>query len=259
MKIGIQVLAYNCHNTIEEVLNPWIKMKDRYDIKIWVGSGQFRIYKELGYQNKNSETLSVLNELLNKKEIDFIFTPNEENLLSDHETRNMCIEYFKNNDIDLMVVLDSDEFYTEQEVVNYLNFVEENDQFTLYKTVFKNLISDGSHYLDWERYSSAKIKSFGGISHYYFDGHWSFIGTDGNNVEYRQTPTTTVPKNLVNPIHDTWTNNRKGSGDDHIKSKVKYQEKYYSHQSGWKWNEESQTIEVNTIMWGDNLPEIKKL
>lgn len=259
MKIGIQVLAYNCHDTIEEVLNPWIRLKNKYDIKIWVGSGQFRIYKEMGYENKNFKTLDVLYKLYENNKIDFIFTPDESNLLDDHQTRNHSIEFFKQNDIDLMVVVDSDEFYSDREVELYLEFIENNPQYTLFKTVFKNLVQDGNHYIEWERYSSAKIKEYGGISHYYFDGHWSFQGEDGNHIEYRWVPTITIPKELVNPIHDTWTNNRKGSGDNHIKSKIEYQEKYYSHQSGWRWNEETSKLELNELVWGDDLPEIKSL
>lgn len=259
MKIGIQVLAYNCHNTIEEVLNPWINLKSDYDIKIWVGSGQFRIYKELGYINENGPTLEVLYELLEKQKIDFIFTTDESNLLSDHETRNESIDFFKKNDIDLMVVLDSDEFYQEDEVKIYFDYIQKNPEFTLFKTVFKNLIKDGYEYIEWERYSAARIKNFGGISHYYFDGHWSFEGENGENVEYRWTPTTTIPKELVHPIHDTWTNKRKGSGHNHIRSKIEYQEKYYSHPSGWRWDEENQNIQFNEIMWNGNIPEIKKL
>ena len=39
MKIGIQILAYNCAGTFENLIKPWVKLKNKYDIKIWVGSG----------------------------------------------------------------------------------------------------------------------------------------------------------------------------------------------------------------------------
>lgn len=258
MKIGIQVLAYNCQNTIEEVLNPWIKLKSEYDIKIWVASGQFRIYQELGYANENGPTLEVLYNLLENQKIDFIFTPDESNLLDDHETRNKSIDFFKKNDVDLMVVLDSDEFYKEDEVKTFFDYIQKNPEYTLYMTVFKNLIKDGTEYIEFERYTAARIKNFGGISHFYFDCHWSFKGENGENVEYRWTPTTTIPKELVHPIHDTWTNKRRGSGHHHIISKIEYQKRYYSHEPGWKWNEEKQSIEINEIVF-ETLPEIKKL
>ena len=259
MKIGIQVLAYNCHNTIEDVLNPWFKVKKDYDIKIWVGSGQFKIYQELGYENKNKPTLEILEKLLESKKIDCLFTPNSDNLLADHTTRHKSIEYFKENDIDLMIQLDSDEFYSDEEVSNFLEFIKNNKEHTCYNVFYKNLVTDGSHYWEWERFAAAWIKKHGGILKYYWDAHWVFLGEDENNIEYRWVPTISVPKELVHPIHDTWTNHRKGSGADHIKSKIEYQEKYYSHQSGWKWNEETQCIEINESVWDGNIPEIKKL
>lgn len=266
MKIGIQTLAYNCHNVIEEVLNPWINLKNQYDVKIWVGSGQFKIYKDLGYENKNEDTLKILNRLLSEKKIDYLFTPDKNNLLGDHTTRDKSVQYFIDNDIDLMIQLDSDEFYTEDEVKNYINFIESNSGYTCYNTVFKNLIGDGSKYNEWSRFSAARIKEHGGISHYYYDCHWSFNGdkkvvdgiTSGSNVEYRWVPTKTIPKELVHPIHDTWTNNRKGSGD-HIKSKIEYQKKYYNHDCGWFWDEEKETIVPNEKMWEDGSLIIKNL
>ena len=53
MKIGIQILAYNCADTFEKLIKPWVKLKSKYDIKIWVGSGQFKLYNEMGCENLN--------------------------------------------------------------------------------------------------------------------------------------------------------------------------------------------------------------
>ena len=259
MKIGIQTLAYNCENTIEEVLTPWINLKDKYDVKIWVGSGQFKIYKELGYEDKNEKTLILLNTMLNEGKVDCVFTPDPENLLSDHETRDKCINYFKKLDIDLMIQVDSDEFYSEEDVINYMKFIEENSDYSCFNTTFKNLIGDGTKYEEWTRISAAKIKNHGGISHYYFDAHWSFTGEDGINIEYRQVPTITIPKELVHPLHDTWTDNRRGSGTGHIKDKMEYQKRYYSHDCGWVWDEVEQTVKPNVNLWGDNTPNIKSI
>ena len=54
MKIGIQILAYNCESTFEKLIEPWVKLKEQYDIKIWVGSGQFKIYNDMGCENLNT-------------------------------------------------------------------------------------------------------------------------------------------------------------------------------------------------------------
>ena len=46
MKIGIQILAYNCSNSFEKLIQPWVELKNQFDIKIWVGSGQFKEYAD---------------------------------------------------------------------------------------------------------------------------------------------------------------------------------------------------------------------
>lgn len=257
MKIGIQILAYQCENVIDKVLNPWLKLKSEYEVVFWVSSGQFKIYSELGYENKNERTLEILKSMLEKGEIDFLFTTSKDELLSDHETRDMCVEYFKKNDVDLMVQLDSDEFYTEQDVYNFIKFIEENNQYTIYNTVFKNLVGDGSKYNEWSRFSAGWIKRHGGIKGYYFDAHWSFNGEDGKNIEYRNTPSITIPKEILNPIHDTWTDQRSGSSHLDTKAKIRYQEKYYSHECGWSWDNNLNTIVPNQAFWGNSVPILK--
>lgn len=261
MNIGIQILAYNCENTIDDVINPWLVLRGTHDVKVWVASGQFKIYKDLGYEDKNQKTLAKLNQKLDSGEIDYLFIPDKNNLLSDHETRNQCVNYFVENDIDLMIQVDSDEFYTKEEVLNFMDFIEKNPKYTIYNTTFKNLIEDGTKYVEWTRFSAGKIKRHGGIGHYYLDSHWSFYGEDNperkmgvpQNVEYRWTEGIDIPKDLVHPIHDTWSTNRKGSFSSDLKGKIEYQKKYYkNNHCDWSWSDEhnkviNQNIDENLI------------
>lgn len=245
MKIGLQVLAYNCADTFQELILPWLKMRVLgYDIDIWVASGQFKEYKKLGYEDKNSDTLKLLNKLYSDGEINHIFTPDPNNLLSDHETRNECISYFKDKDIDVMIQLDADEFYKDIEVFNLLKFIEDNPDYSTYNIVYNNIIGDDDEE-DWERFGAAWIKRHGSISHYYFDMHWSYTGEDGNNIEYRTPPSVTVPKELVHPTHYTWTNNKNTTGPSHVSEKIEYQKYIYSGGCGYKWDVEKQKIIKN--------------
>ena len=235
MKIGIQCLAYNCSESFSELINPWIKLKKDYNVVLWVGSGQFKEYHELGYENKNASTLKLFNTEY-KEKIDYLWTPNPNNLLSDHETRNQCISYFKEQDVDLMIQLDADEFYTEREVNNLIKFVEQNPQYSIYNTTFNNIIGENESE-DWVRFNAGWIKKHGGIKNYYFDMHWSY-----KDCEYRQTPCIDIPKSLVNPTHYTWTNNKNTTGPSHIKEKIEYQKYIYSGGCGYEWDEDAQTV-----------------
>ena len=169
MKIGIQLLAYNCEKTIEKIIKPWKELTSKYDIKIWVGSGQFKEYHELGYENNNHKTLELLQQLKNDGVINELFTTDSDsffdihNLLRDHEMRNKCIPWMKENDIDLMIQVDADEFYSTREANNLIQFIIDNPEHTIYNTIFKNVVGDGV-IEDWSRFSAGWIKKHGGIT-----------------------------------------------------------------------------------------------
>lgn len=229
MKIGIQILAYNCDTTFEELIKPWVDLKQKYDIKIWVGSGQFKEYAKLGYEDLNHTTLELLSILLSTGDIDEIFTPTPSNLLTDAGTRDKCIPWMKENAIDLMIQVDADEFYSTREANNLIKYIKQNPNHTCYNTIFKNVIGDGV-VEDWHRFSAGWIKKHGGIKQYYFDCHWWF--NDG--FDYRKPGVKEIPKELVNPYHYTWTNDMNTTGPGSISAKIEYQNKIYSEGCGWE-------------------------
>ena len=236
MKIGIQILAYNCSNSFEKLIQPFLKLKNQFDIKIWVGSGQFKEYAELGYKDLNHSTEVLLADLLLKEDIDYVFKPNKNNLLTDAGTRNKCIPWMKENDIDLMIQVDADEFYTDKEAVDLIKFIESNHEYSIYNVTYKNIVGDGEK-IDWKRFVASWIKKHNGIKNYYFDMHWNY-----NDCEYRQTPSIDVPKSLVNPAHYTWTNYDNTTGPSHIKEKIEYQKRIYNDGCGYKWDEDIKKI-----------------
>jgi hypothetical protein len=257
MKIGLQVLAYNCDKSIKKLLQPWIYHRVNYDIKIWVASGQFKIYNDMGCENENSETLKILKSDL-YHEIDYLFEPTPGFLLSDHETRSACLNYFREENVDLMIMLDSDEFYTEKDVENLLSYVKTNENFDWYTVNFKNIIGDGSKYVEYKPLRVIWFKKNGYVKKYYFDNHIVF-DVAGKDYEYRQLRGHDIPKEILNPPHYTWTNNLNTTGPSDIRRKMAYQEKYYSHECGWSWDEETQNVVPNKNFWGENLPEAKEL
>ena len=174
MKIGIQILAYNCADTFEKLIRPWVKLKSKYDIKIWVGSGQFKLYNEMGCENLNGDTIHLLDKLLLEGKIDFLFQPHPDNLLGDFDTRDKCIPWMRENDIDLMVQVDADEFYEDQ-AEGYLEWIMNHQEYDCYNTFLKGVTPDNNGYYNWERFSAGWIKRNGGISHYYFDCHWNSL------------------------------------------------------------------------------------
>jgi len=171
--------------------------------------------------------------------IDCLSVP--EKTLSDHETRTLCLEYFEKKDVDLIWILDADEFYTEEEIRNVIEYVQENPQYDWYSIRFKNYIGDGNKWDDFNPMRIVWRKRYGGMRNYYWDGHFCYK----NGTEYKSHPNIAIPKKIAFPDHFTWTNEMNTTGPKHIKEKIEYQKRYYSDGCGYEWNEESQTVEEN--------------
>lgn len=253
MKIGVQILAYNCHETLDRLLEPWLKVKKDLNIKIWIGSGQFKLYKDLGYEDKNSKTIDLIkNKYFNH--IDFLWTPGENGHESDQGTRTKSIEYFNSEDIDLMWVVDSDEFYTENEIRSIYNWVLSNKQYDWYSINFKNLIGDTTSFIDFEVARISWYKRNGGITGYYFDCHFMY-----GAGEYGNFYNTCIPTHVANPLHFTWTNNLNSGVSS--KDKIYYQNHFYNDGCSFKVNELGE-IEFNKEFYeshGLQIPKLKKI
>ena len=70
MKIGVLLTVYNCDKYIDAVLEPWFKLKEKYNIIIAVNTGMFKDYISLGIPYRNEATL----EKLSKWDFDFQVT-----------------------------------------------------------------------------------------------------------------------------------------------------------------------------------------
>ena len=126
LKIGIQFLAYNCEKSFKDFISPWIKLKDKYDLYFFVGSVQFTLYKKLGYKDKNEGTIKMFKTEYNDI-IDYLYSP--EGTKTEEQVRNKCLKLFKEEEIDIMWAVDSDEFFTEKEVENIIKFIKENEKY----------------------------------------------------------------------------------------------------------------------------------
>ena len=236
LKIGVQIMAYNCAEAFPKLFEPWVKLKDELNLDFWAHSRQFKIYEEMGVEDTNSETLSMLRNDYSGV-IDYLSAPEE--ALSDHESRSLHIDYCKEKDIDLIFMLDADEFYTEKQIRDTVNFVKNNPEFDWYAIQLKNYIGDDG---DWEDFSPPRIiwtKRHRGIKEYYWDNNFVFNDME----EYRLKPNTKIPKEIAFPDHYTWTNSKNTCGPDNIKDKIEYQKRFYSGECGYKWNETTKSVE----------------
>tara|TARA_Y100000401_G_scaffold44889_1_gene34431 strand:- start:779 stop:4660 length:3882 start_codon:yes stop_codon:yes gene_type:complete len=253
-KIGIQFLAYNCQKSFKDFISPWLKLKSKYDLYFFVGSTQFTLYKELGYEDKNTETVRMLQSEYNHV-IDHLYSPEESK--TEEEVRNRCLELFKEKGIDIMWAVDSDEFFTEEEVEGIIQFVKENEQYDWFQVKYKNYIGDGSGWIDFEAPRIWRIKANSGVSHFYRDC-WV---TYNNNKECREANWKTIPEEVARPKHMSWVEGFEESRPSNAKAKVDYQIANYGEDWGcsFKWDDEENKLSLNKDWYKahqEKMPEV---
>ena len=118
MKIGILLSSYNSEEYIDECLTPWFNLKEQYDITICCNSGMFKDYADYGYVSKNKPTLQKLVNF----DIDFLISTGPKVRLDEITSKNTLLRILKNS-CDVVWILDSDEFYTEEEITNIINYL----------------------------------------------------------------------------------------------------------------------------------------
>jgi len=255
MKIGVLLTVYNCDKYIDAVLEPWFKLKEKYNIIIAVNTGMFKDYISLGIPYRNEPTL----EKLSKWDFDFQVTTKGENLLGEDESRNTCLDYLKKQDCDLIWYLDGDEEYTSNQIENIIDFVVRHPSYDYYTVPFKNLTFKENLFNDYFRESIFRTNRYGGISHYYFDSFLTY--NDGTITQ--QALGIEIPKSVSYVKHYSWLDDDTRSMD-----KIPYQKwRYVGHDGklsedcrcAFEWNQETNKLEYSKSFYQCRQMEIPTL
>jgi len=235
MKIGIIYCAYNCKNYIEKSLYPFIYAKDENLIsQICSVSIPFLEYFEINKQNDG--TTEILLDLYNKNRINQIFT--NPSYIQEHKARDLCLQYLKIMNCDLIWMVDGDEFYSVEDIKNIINFVNNNSNYYWYSINFKNYIFDAKQWIDGfcpprifkTKFDSKVIDSF------FWDND---IAYRENNqlISYKDLISLEIPKNISHIKHMTWLH-------ENGKEKYEYQIKHFGH-CGYKWDYELNKLQID--------------
>ena len=241
MKIGLLLTVYNCDKYIDAVLEPWFKLKEKYNIVIAANSGMFSDYLTLGIPYRNEKTL----EKLSKWDIDFLLTTKGKNLLTEDEQRNTCLNYLKRHNCDLLWVIDGDEEYTVSQIELILEFIKKNQEPDYYSVNFKNLTIHEHLFMDYTHGRISWMNRHGGPAYFYFDNQ--ILYEDGTN--FNQVTSLEIPKNVAYVKHYSWLSNDTRSLD-----KIPYQRLRYEGyevkrpeecRCQYEWNHEKNRLEFS--------------
>lgn len=235
-KIGLLLTAYNCDNYIDDCLKSWIDIKNNYNIKIAVNSGMFSDYKNLGFPNRNKETL----EKLQKYKFDYFITTNNDDLLDEDSSRNKCLDYLiKEQKCDLIWILDGDEIYKKDEIKNIIEYINQNDA-VYYSVTFKNYTFTKNNYSDFCPPRIFWTNKNLGINQFYFDNHILYNDNSRSEDHFNIS----IPKDVAYVDHYSWL-----AEDIRTQEKIKYQNLRFSGQEGARcsfiWDENYNCLKYN--------------
>lgn len=246
MNIGIIYCAYNTIEYAKEGLKVFIDAKNDNTIQqICAVSLPFLEYHDIN--QTEDQTTNFLLELYNSKKIDNIFTGPR--FIKEHLARDLCLQYLKIMGVDLIWLVDADEFYTKQDILNIVDYINKNETIW-YKLNFKNYIFDGNQWIDGfcpprifrTRFNGYSIKEF------YWDNDVIYEDQIQKKYSHNALLNLEIPKEIAHIKHLTWLH-KNG------KSKYEYQMKHFGH-CGYKWNYELNKLELNEEYYLKNKEKI---
>lgn len=248
MKIGLLCCFYNCVDSMDEVIKPWLNIEDEW-VEVAIVHGMFKEYIELGYKDDDKATVWKLNqEWQHHGLFDFLYIQNdywvkqEEKIQyrTEAEIRNCGLQYLLEEEVDYVWLLDSDEFYNMEEIKNIINFIKQNQYATWFSINFKNYIFDGKQWIDGfcPARIFKRIDEKNKLFTFYHDNDVYYKDDEKILTDYKSLCSLEIPRNIAHVRHESWLN-KNG------KQKVEYHLKHFNGNCSYSWNEEKQSLEIN--------------
>ncbi len=258
MKIGLIYCAYNTIEYVEDTLKPWQQSQaDKLGNHEWlisVVNVPFTQYKEMNLPEDG--TRAFLREEFNKFRIDYLFT--EPEFVEEATARNLALQPLLEAKCDTIIMIDSDEFFTIQQIANIFEFIKLNPWESWYAISYKNFVFNKDTYLT-EPFTPPrifKVKTNGyTLRRYYYDNDITYQ-LDGKDIliSYKGLPNKIIPSTVSFVRHLTWLN------DEKSRQKILYQNSRQGWVCGYRWDEKEglkfneQFYLTNSLM----LPRIEK-
>jgi len=244
--IGLLITGFNCDEHIDEVLKPWTELKNKHNIIFSFVYCQFKEYIDInGKQEiKNPAWLDK-----HRDSIDYFHLLEPTNEI---EARNTALEPLLNDNVDIVIQLDCDEFFTTEGIENIINYVNKDKFIAWYRISYKNYVMDG--FLEEEftppRVYRTKIGKFK-LNKFYDDNNISYLDEE-KEISDKVLANRTISKEINWTKHLSWPSSERG------RLKCLYQERHFG-QCSYKWNNEKNRLEFNKEYYektGQKIPKV---
>lgn len=235
MKFGILCNFYGFPQYLDQVLQNWQNIDNCF---FACASCKFDQYQEISYLKEDAETVNLLKNKYSNL-FEYIYT---DKLSNDSIVRNYPLKYLLSKNVDYIWLLDGDEFYTKFEIENIINFVKLQEFITVFKINFKNFFNDDKHWLDGfcpPRIFKVKINNLK-LDRFYFENDVFYKDQNQNDIDYKTLSCLEVPRTIAHVKHYSWCGDK-----DFLKNKVKYQNLRYNGICSYKWNDQTNSLELN--------------
>jgi hypothetical protein len=246
-KIGIIWVGFNCEDTLDRSLSPWIRARqsqlDGHDFIVCAVSVPFE-----GFGDKATDkTRTLLGFSLTRNEIDHAIV--QDKPMKETEARGAALRWLVEKGCTLSIMVDADEFWTIDQISKALSFMESRPHLAWARVCLKNYVFDAKTYLV-EPFTPPRIHRLS------YQGVYRAVGFEqDNDVKYALLPGgaligqdglahATVPKNLVWVPHESWPNS------DRSRRKIEYQLKG----RGWPSCSFSWDDSQGGLIWNPSLP-----
>lgn len=257
MKIGLVACGFDCSENIDKVLESWNNLKQdktfNHELVFSVVYGQFSEYAEM-FGKQEVTKPDWVDKYSNLIDHFVISEPSSE---ANH--RNLALKPLLDQNCDVIWLLDiQDEFYTEKNIKDIINYIQHNSYYCWYSVCLKNYVFDDKTYL-LDPFTPPRIfrTSFNGykLNKFAFDNdpvytNHNTVDLPGVNydydstryISYKQFVNMVIPQQCAFIPHATWLSNEKS------KSKVDYQRKHLGECS-YKWNEKENKLEFDEMFY----------
>jgi len=233
-KYGIIYCGYNTEDYVLRSIEPFLNTDNCIVSAVSV---PFKEYK--GIDTFHDKTTDLLRDLVSEKKLKHLVDAPQ--YVTEAEARNFALFYLKKYNVDYIWLVDSDEFYSEEDISNIQNYIEESNK-NLFKISLKNHVFDLDHYIEEPfcppRIFKREIEGDFKLATFYWDNDICY-GHEGKLLRYSDIEELEViPQEVAHIPHYTWLNDTIG------KRKVVYQHKHFGH-CGYKWSEEKKSLEFD--------------
>jgi len=253
MRIGLLCNFYGFPEYTARVLAPW---KNIPEVKqVAVSSCKYPEYALAGWDKEDVRTpIQLLTE--HRDFIDFLSIAKEGD---DSFSRNPPLAYLVGQDVDFVWLLDQDEFYTEQDITNVIEYIATADPVCTYKINFRNFVFSENQYIEGfnpPRIFRVFVNDTKALSHFYYENDVAYR-INGKTMDYKQLPMAEVHPSRCAVDHHSWI-----GSPDFLRAKIKYQLKRYNGMCSYAWDEENNTLKFNEDYYtatNQEVPQVHKV